>query len=314
MVAAYSISIFLPDGTPLGLRIARRSHWTGEVMMCPRVRYPDVASRPEFSRTGTYILIGRPEEGSAGTRIYVGEADDVGVRLKSHLLAKDFWDTLVLITKSDGSLNKADVRYLEARLVEIGNGSPLTTVDNKQTPAPPLPPEEAHKADLDAFLDDVLPMLEVLGVPSFTGVGSGISPPSLPSATPQRSGLKSVSGQYSFTLGAATGTMSVTENGFVLHAGNGVVSDDKPSLGSGYRALRQRLRDTGRLVSIDGDPDHLELRQDLPLASASAAGAVLYGGNVSGPKQWKDAFGVSLSERESAATSDIQTAEAEPDA
>jgi hypothetical protein len=43
--------------------------------------------------------------------------------------------------------------------------------------------------------------------------------------------------------------------------------------------------------SIVDNPDYLDLVQDLPLHSPSAAGAVLCGGQVNGRKQWKDASG-----------------------
>lgn len=45
-----------------------------------------------------------------------------------------------MITKTDGSLRKADVRYLEARLVELAKQSPLAVVENGKNPAPPCRP------------------------------------------------------------------------------------------------------------------------------------------------------------------------------
>lgn len=65
-VDGYSITIFLPDGAPAGLRIARRSHWTGEVLMCPRNLYPAEVHREAFGRTGAYILLGQAEDGTGG--------------------------------------------------------------------------------------------------------------------------------------------------------------------------------------------------------------------------------------------------------
>lgn len=304
-VAGYSITIFLPDGAPTGLRIAKRSHWTGEVLMCPRTLYPAVADRPELGRTGAYVLVGHAEDGSGGSRVYVGESDNVGVRIKKHDLSKSFWDDLVVITKTDGSLHKADVRYLEARLVKLARQSPLVVVENTNSPDPP-PPTEAHKADLDSFLADVLAILQLLGVSAFaTGSSSATVPTSLiaPAATAPISPI-AATGEFFFSLSDATGCMTATADGFILHAGDGIVRSDKPSLGNTYKALRQRLLDKEALVPIAEKPNHLRLVADLPLSSPSAAGAVLYGGNVNGRTHWKDATGKTLAEREAAAVDD----------
>lgn len=146
--------------------------------MCPRTIYPDIAGRSEFGRTGTYVLVGQGEDGSGGSRVYIGESDNVRTRMKDHELKKTFWDELVVITKTDGSLHKADVRYLEARLFELAVRSPLAVMENVKNPTPPQP-TEAHKADLDSFLDDVLPILRLLGVSAFS---DGPSPTTVPTS------------------------------------------------------------------------------------------------------------------------------------
>jgi Domain of unknown function (DUF4357) len=306
-MAGYSITVFLPHGAPTGLRIARRSHWTGEVLMCPRALYPAVAHREQFGRTGTYVLVGQSEDGTGSSHVYIGESDNVGTRIKNHDLSKSFWEDLVLITKTDGSLNKADVRYLEARLVELAKESPLTLVDNVHSPAPPRPPE-AHKADLDSFLVDVLAILRLLGVSAFSaGTSPAPAPPSpLPPAPAVHTPPSTVTGEFFFSLGGASGRMTATADGFVLHAGDGVVKADKPALKGTYKALREKLRENGSLVPIAGSVHYLRLVADLSLRSPSAAGAVLYGGQVNGRTQWKDVNGKTLAEREAAAVDDVQ--------
>lgn len=307
-VTAYSITIFLPHGEPTGLRIARRSHWSGEVLMCPRTLYPAIAGRPEFARTGAYVLVGPAEDGSGSNCVYIGESDNVRTRMKDHDLKKTFWDDLVVITKTDGSLHKADVRYLEARLFELAVRSPLAVVENVKKPMPPQP-TEAHKADLDSFLEDVLAILRLLGVSTFsTGPRPAAAPTNLiPPAPTVPASPTAVTGEFFFSFGGATGRMTATADGFVLHAGEGVVRADKLSIGATYKALRQKLLDKDALVPIAGKPDHLRLVEDLPLRSPSAAGAILYGGNVNGRTQWKDVTGRTLAEREAAAVDDVQS-------
>lgn len=308
LVSAYSITIFLPHGSPTGLRIARRSHWTGEVLMCPRNIYPDIAGRSEFERTGTYVLVGQGEDGSGGSRVYIGESDNVRTRMKDHELKKTFWDELVVITKTDGSLHKADVRYLEARLLELAVRSPLAVMENVRNPTPPQP-TEAHKADLDSFLDDVLPILRLLGVSAFSAGPSPTTVPTsiIPPVPAVPASPIALTGEFFFSLGGATGCMTATVDGFVLHAGEGVLRADKSSIGATYKAVRQKLLDKDKLVPVAGKPDHLHLVEDLALRSPSAAGAILYGGNVNGRTQWKDVTGKTLAEREAAAVDDVQS-------
>jgi hypothetical protein len=48
----FSIRIFVPDGDPDGLRLVEKSNWTGVGVVFNRSNYRDVASRPEFDKTG----------------------------------------------------------------------------------------------------------------------------------------------------------------------------------------------------------------------------------------------------------------------
>lgn len=273
--------------------------------MCPRTLYPAIADRLEFGRTGAYILVGQAEDGAVGNHVYVGEGDNIRTRINSHDLSKTFWDDLVVITKTDGSLHKADVRYLEARLVALAKQSPLATVENATTPAPPEP-TEAHKADLDSFLTDVLAILRLFGLSAFTTGPSPAVPPAPTEPAPSgHAQSRAVTGEFFFALGDVTGCMTATPEGFVLHAGEGVARADKPHLGGTYKALRDKLRETGALVPIAEKPNQLRLVADIPISSPSRAGAVLYGGSVNGRKHWKDATGKTLAEREAAAVDEV---------
>src|SRR4051794_18483171 len=109
----FSIRIFLPDGTPDGLRVAEKSNWTGRAVVCPRSQFADAKARPEFGKAGVYVLRGPSEEGGLST-LYVGEGDPARPRLESHNARKDFWTSLVLFTSKDETLNKAHVQYLES--------------------------------------------------------------------------------------------------------------------------------------------------------------------------------------------------------
>jgi hypothetical protein len=70
----FSIRIFLPDGTPDGLRIVEKSNWTGRAIVCSRSQFREAKSRFEFGKTGVYVLRG-PSESGDQPAIYIGEGD-----------------------------------------------------------------------------------------------------------------------------------------------------------------------------------------------------------------------------------------------
>lgn len=57
----FTIRIFVPDGDPEGVRLIDRMNWTGLGIVLPREKWPSTKQRPEFSRTGVYILTGQTE-------------------------------------------------------------------------------------------------------------------------------------------------------------------------------------------------------------------------------------------------------------
>src|SRR6476661_6835696 len=91
----FTIRIFVPDGDPEGVRLIDRMNWTGLGVVVPREKWLTTRQRPEFSRTGVYILDGQTEENELPT-IYVGEARETRTRIDSHFQNKDFWDRAIV--------------------------------------------------------------------------------------------------------------------------------------------------------------------------------------------------------------------------
>jgi hypothetical protein len=98
--------------------------WTGSFLAFARADYPSARAREEVSQTGAYVLLGPDPEGRRLQRVYVGEGENIRVRLDAHQKEKDFWTQGYVLTTKDDSLNKAHVRYLEARLLELAANQP----------------------------------------------------------------------------------------------------------------------------------------------------------------------------------------------
>ncbi len=87
-------------------------------------------------------------------------------RVDSHVRDKNFWTTVVAFPSKDDNLNKAHVRYLEARLLQLAIAADRATVQNGTSlPLPRL--SEADAADMEAYLDEMLVILPLLGIGMF---------------------------------------------------------------------------------------------------------------------------------------------------
>jgi hypothetical protein len=131
-----SIKLFLADGSPTGLWIVEKSNWTGVALAWPRALHTEARQRSELERPGVYVLLS-PSEVPARKRVYIGEADVLRNRLDRHQANMDFWTRAVAFTTKDTSLNKAHVRYLEARLVELAHAANRDVIENNTVPQRP---------------------------------------------------------------------------------------------------------------------------------------------------------------------------------
>lgn len=121
-------------------------------------------NRDDIKGAGVYFLICQEDDGTDS--VYIGEAENVQDRLAQHLRdyqsgkEKYYWNTAVIFVGRD--LNKALIRYLENRLVEIarecGRYSVLTKNTYKNTVM-----KESQIASMEEFIDNVKVLINTLG-------------------------------------------------------------------------------------------------------------------------------------------------------
>lgn len=142
-----SIRIFLADGGADGVWVVEKSNWTGKALMAPRTRYKDLRSRPDLDGPGVYLLVGPTESGVPAHRVYIGETDDLPGRLDNHNKSKDFWNRAIVFTSKDANLNKAHIRYLEARLITLAKMANRAELENGNIGSmPPLSEPDTAEA------------------------------------------------------------------------------------------------------------------------------------------------------------------------
>ena len=270
---ALTFSVLVPDGEPDGLRIIEKWGWVGQCTFFPRTIWKRAKERKELSHPGVYMVWGNSED-DVLPRTYIGEGEDVLDRLDDHNRTLDFWTHAVSFTSMDNSLNKAHIKYLEAKLLERAKGASRCTLENSQfPPAPTL--SEAVKAQADHFLADLLLCLPLIGIDFFE----------IPLAQGEQTVDLLLQGK-GITAHGYEDAM-----GFVVRTGSRAVKEETNSISSQISKLRKSLIDNG--VLEDTGQSYL-LVQDYAFKSPSAASDTLLAGSTNGRIQWKDANGITL--------------------
>lgn len=280
------------------------------MLVAPRADFAEVQRRAEVRRTGVYVLVGPDEAGDRASRIYVGEGDEVRTRLDAHQTGKEFWTTALVLTSADGSLNKAHVRYLEARLLAIAHEVRTASIDNRT--GPPLPRlDEPSVAQMEEFLAMAMPIFSIVGVDAFDVVEA------MPGPQPRGEGPARLADHVlRLTSSGCDARGRVDSRGFVVLAGS-IGRAETGAMSAGYAALRRRLLDDGVIVA---DGDRIRFARTHVFGSSSAAADVIVGGSRSGPREWKDVDGRTLKDLQDAealadlrdaASGDLPTADAE---
>lgn len=283
MATGFSVRIFVPAGDPDGLRLVEKSNWTGQGIVFPRAELQQARKRNELNRAGVYVLWGPGESGQL-PRVYVGEGEAVLPRVEQHARTKDFWTHAAVFTSKDQNLNKAHVQYLESRLVSLANAAKRSELENGNVPQPPAL-SEADAADAEAFLQDMLLCLPVVGLSLF-----------------EQPRAADTGGQELFLSAKNVEAMGLdSAEGFVVRKGATAAKEEAPSMHAYGRDLRRTLAVKGVL----SDKGNLfELAQDYTFSSPSTAAAVLLGREANGRTVWKDADGRSLKEIQEDANGD----------
>ncbi|MCD8189776.1 MAG: GIY-YIG nuclease family protein [Clostridiales bacterium] len=285
MAYGKAIELFLVNGTADSLTTAELSNWNGKALKIPRI---EVSScyREDFTQPGVYFLFCKEDD--ERDSVYIGEAENVKERLLQHLRdyqsekEKYYWNTAVVFTGRD--LNKAHIRYLENRFVELARTSKRYLVLTKNTYGHTVL-KESQIAVMEEFIDNVKVLINALGYK--------VLEPLLQTGN----GSEAASEAQSLTLssGSAAATGMVTSEGFVVLKGATVnEKTSRKSLSQGMQKLRDKL-------FADGKVENLTTTEDILFSSSSAAACFVLGYSVSGPKTWKNGSGVSLKELESSA-------------
>lgn len=285
MVYGKLIELFLVNGTADSLVTAELSNWNGKAIKIPRI---EVAScnREDITQAGVYFLFCKEDDGADS--VYIGEAENVKERLVQHLRdyqsekEKYYWSTAVIFVGRD--LNKALIRYLENRFVEIARSSKRYLVLTKNTYRNTVI-KESQIAVMDEFVDNVKVLINALGYKVLE-----------PFAQMESPSTKTDDEILYLATGSASASGKVTTEGFVVFEGATINEKTSArSLGVGMQKMRQKIFDSAKVVN-------LTTTEDILFSSSSAAADFILGYSVSGPKTWKTKDGRTLKDIENSQT------------
>lgn len=283
MAYGKSIELFLANGTADSLITAELSNWNGKAIKIPRIEISD-CKRDDIKGAGVYFLFCKEEDNSDS--VYIGESETIQERLNQHIRdynadkEKFYWTTAVIFLGRD--LNKALIRYLEDRFVQIARESKRYKVLTKNTYGKTVM-KESQTAAMEEFIDNVRILINALGYK--------VLEPTVhndPNSTVDDEALF-------LNLGNASGKGMVTTEGFVLFAG--AVLNEKTSeksLSKDAATLRKKHLASNKVKDF-------VTTEDILFSSSSAAADFVTGYSVSGPATWKNAAGVTLKELEAKA-------------
>ena len=281
-----SVQIFLPAGSTDGIWVVQKSNWTGVGLVIPRSHFADARQRQELQGSGVYVLVGDAEGEAFSERIYVGESDELKKRLDNHMRSKDFWSRAIVFAAKDSSLNKAHVKQLEFRLIELAKSAGRTEVENSNV-GTSTALAEADQAMLDGFLEEMLTLYPVMGLTAFE----------VPRASDVATKVKL------FCSGPdASAEGYETADGFVVLSGALLRRQAVPSRRSSITERLSAMHEAGLLVAENDD--QWKLVSDHVFSSPSTAADVVLGRNANGRTRWKTADGTTLKEIQEQALTD----------
>lgn len=281
-----SIELFLVNGTADSLVTAELSNWNGKALKIPRIEVA-TCNRDDITQAGVYFLFCKEDDESDS--VYIGEAENIKERLLQHMRdyqaekEKYYWNTAVIFTGRD--LNKALIRYLENRFVEVARNCNRYHVLTKNTYRNTVL-KESQIAVMEEFADNVKILINALGYKVLEPI------------VQNGKDLSDIETEKLYlNVGGVSAVGLVTTEGFVVLKGATVNEKSSTSLSTGIRKLREEK-------FAEGKVSNLITTEDILFSSSSAAADFILGYSASGPRSWKAKDGRLLKEIENNMSND----------
>lgn len=288
MTYGKSIELFLVNGTVDSIVTAELSNWNGKAIKIPRIEVA-ACKREDITQAGVYFLFCKEDDDS--NSVYIGEAENVKERLMQHLRdynsekEKYYWSTAIIFIGRD--LNKALIRYLENRFVEIARELKRYLVLTKNTYRNTVM-KESQIAAMEEFIENVKVLLGALGFKVLEPLDKPDKSKNDRSDKEQNKELKLHLERTIKDVGKIEADGIRTSEGFVVLQGSHVSPIDDDTISTSLKEQRKKANIESGI-----------LKEDILFSSPSYAAMFVIGKSANGLTSWKTSDGRSLKDIES---------------
>lgn len=287
MTYGKSIELFLVNGTADSIVTAELSNWNGKAIKIPRIEVA-ACKREDITQAGVYFLFCKEDDDS--NSVYIGEAENVKERLMQHLRdynsekEKYYWSTAIIFIGRD--LNKALIRYLENRFVEIARELKRYLVLTKNTYRNTVM-KESQIAAMEEFIENVKVLLGALGFKVLEPLDKPDKSKNDRSDKEQNKELKLHLECTIKDVGKIEADGIRTSEGFVVLQGSHVSPIDDDTISTSLKEQRKKANIESGI-----------LKEDILFSSPSYAAMFVIGKSANGLTSWKTSDGRSLKDIE----------------
>ena len=287
MTYGKSIELFLVNGTADSIVTAELSNWNGKAIKIPRIEVA-ACKREDITQAGVYFLFCKEDDDS--NSVYIGEAENVKERLMQHLRdynsekEKYYWSTAIIFIGRD--LNKALIRYLENRFVEIARELKRYLVLTKNTYRNTVM-KESQIAAMEEFIENVKVLLGALGFKVLEPLDKPDKSKNDRSDKEQNKELKLHLERTIKDVGKIEADGIRTSEGFVVLQGSHVSPIDDDTISTSLKEQRKKANIESGI-----------LKEDILFSSPSYASMFVIGKSANGLTSWKTSDGRSLKDIE----------------
>lgn len=158
---AKTINLLLYEGDLNGVICIEDSSWnSGELYSAPRESVTELLQTDACNKYGVYLLLSQ-------NMVYVGQSSDLAKRITQHIVGKDWWESVVILTTSNNRFNHSDIDYLETLLIDKAFQANSLDCDNKKKGTTPKI-SKFQKVSLDQYLEEALFLMELIGITVFS--------------------------------------------------------------------------------------------------------------------------------------------------
>lgn len=275
-----TITIFLTDGNPMGLKTVKLSGWDGKAISVPRNKLKEFFSREEASQSAVYFLVSLEPEESGLHKVYIGKANNIKERITDHDYKKDFWQTAI-------AFFGGDIEYLENKCLELAIEGKRCILENKNT-ARPRKLSEEDEAGANEYLSNLTVLLSALGYPILSPIV--INEEKISEQNEVQSGLLFCKGAGVYATGRQV------DGGFEVLKGS-TASVSEPTLMSSKKLKSFLIEE--KIIELESIlKNHYVFIRDYVFNSPSSASNIILSYANTGRDKWKDVNGKSLAEIE----------------